>query len=514
MKPCPQSSAASDAPTAARSSYWLTRFMILRLLGFVYLVAFLVAANQIVPLIGAHGLLPVDAFFERVRGALGSEAAGLARLPTLFWFAHSDATLVAAAWLGAAISAVVLAGCANALMLAALWALYLSFVHAGQDWYGYGWEIQLCETGFLAIFLCPLLDARPFPKRPPPMPVIWLCRWLIARIMLGAGLIKLRGDESWRNLTALYYHFETQPIPGPLSRWFHFLPRVALKAGVVFNFVAELAAPWAVFAPRTWRHVGGAIMVALQVVLILSGNLSFLNWLTLVPALAYFDDSLWAKILPRALVRRAEVAAGGAEPSRAMTRIAWGVAVLVAVLSVQPVVNLLSLRQVMNTSFDPFELVNTYGAFGSVGQQRLNVVFEGTDAATPDGHADWKPYPYVGLPGDVRRRPPQIAPYQPRLDWQMWFAAMSDYRNYPWTLHLVWKLLHNDPGALSLFAANPFPRTPPRYVRAVLYRYRFAPPGNPAGAWWTREELGLWLPPLSTDDRRLQEFLKAYGWLD
>jgi hypothetical protein len=488
--------------------------VILRLLGLVYLVAFLVAVNQIVPLIGAHGLLPVGAFFERVRTTLGSEAAGFARLPSLFWFAHSDAALLAAAWIGAAISAVVLAGYANALMLAVLWLLYLSFVHAGQDWYGYGWEIQLCETGFLAIFLCPLLDARPFPKRPPPVPVIWLFRWLIFRIMLGAGLIKLRGDESWRKLTALFYHFETQPLPGPLSRWFHFLPRVVLKAGVVFNHVAELIAPWAVFAPRFWRHLGGAIIVALQVVLIFSGNLSFLNWLTLVPALACFDDGLWAKILPRALGRRAKAAAAGAEPSRAMTWTTWAVTAVVAALSIQPVVNLLSSRQIMNGSFDRLELVNTYGAFGTVGQERLNVVFEGTEAATPDEHAGWKPYLYKGLPVRLDHRPPQIAPYQLRLDWQMWFAAMSDYRRYPWTVHLVWKLLHNDAGAVSLFASNPFPDKPPRYVRAVVYRYKFAPAGNAAGNWWTREPLGLWLPPLSTDDARLREFLKAYGWLE
>jgi len=507
---------SSESPPPApepRPTYWLTRFVILRLLGFVYFVAFLVAANQIVPLIGAHGLLPVDSFFERVRAALGSDAAGFARLPSLFWFGHSDTTLVAVAWIGAALSAAVVAGYANALLLAALWALYLSFVHAGQDWYGYGWEIQLCETGFLAIFLCPLLDGRPFPRRAPPLPVIWLFRWLIFRIMLGAGLIKLRGDACWRDLTALDYHFETQPIPGPLSRWFHFLPRVVLRAGVLFNHLAELVAPWAVFAPRRWRHLGGALIVALQVVLILSGNLSFLNWLTLVPALAYFDDSLWTKILPRALVCRAEHAAATAEPSRAMTRTAWVVAVVVAALSIQPVVNLLSSRQVMNTSFDPLELVNTYGAFGSVGRERFNVVFEGTSAATPDDRADWRPYLYRGLPVLLDRAPPQVAPYQLRLDWQMWFAAMSDYQHYPWTVHLVWKLLHNDPGALSLFAANPFPQKPPRYIRAVLYRYHFAAPGNVAGHVWEREPLGLWLPPLAADSDELRRFLASYRWL-
>ncbi len=494
-------------------AYWLTRFVILRLLGLVYLVAFLVAANQILPLAGSHGLLPADAFFDRGRETLGSNAAGFARLPSIFWLGHSDAAFIAAAWLGVALSAVVLAGYANAILMAALWALYLSFVHAGQDWYGYGWEIQLCETGFLAIFLCPLLDGRPFPRRPPSLAVIWLFRWLILRIMLGAGLIKLRGDICWRDLTALYYHFETQPIPGPLSRWFHFLPRWILQAGVLFNHFVELIAPWAVFGPRPWRHVGGVLIVALQIFLILSGNLSFLNWLTLVPALAYFDDSLWRRILPAALVRRVNPAAAAAEPSHAMRRCCWAVAAIVAALSLRPVVNLLSPGQVMNTSFDPLELVNTYGAFGSVGRERRNVVFEGTAAATPDDHAEWRPYPYKGLPVGLGETPPQIAPYQLRLDWQMWFAAMSDYQHYPWTAHLVWKLLHNDAGALSLFAANPFPQKPPRYVRAVLYRYRFAPPGNPAGHVWERERLGLWIPPVSVDSPGLRGFLVAYHWL-
>jgi hypothetical protein len=167
----------------------------------------------------------------------------------------------------------------------------------------------------------------------------------------------------------------------------------------------------------------------------------------------------------------------------------------------------------MNTSFDSLDLVNTYGAFGSVGQERLNVVFEGTDADVPDEHAVWKAYPYVALPVALDRRPPQIAPYQPRLDWQMWFAAMSTPDQYPWTLHLVWKLLHNDPGALSLFAGNPFPQKPPRYIRAVLYRYEFDRPGNPEGNWWKREPLGLWLPPLSVDDPRLISYLEGAGWL-
>lgn len=507
------SEASPSRPPAPAATYWLTRFVLLRLLGVVYAVAFLVAANQIVPLIGADGLLPLGHFLDRVRTALGSTTGGFIRLPTLFWFAHGDAFLVAAAWLGFALSCVVVAGYANALLLAVLWALYMSFVHAGQDWYGFGWESQLLETGFLAIFLVPLLDARPFSRREPPPAVLWLFRWLIFRIMLGSGLIKLRGDAVWRNLTALYYHFETQPLPGPLSRWFHFLPRLALRLGVVFNHVAELVAPWFVFWPNLARRAAGVVIILFQVTLILSGNLSFLNWLTIVPALACLDDGFWARLLPDTLVRRATAAAAAAQPSGAMRRAATVVTVLVLVLSWNPVVNLISPQQVMNTSFDPLDLVNTYGAFGTVGKERLNVVFEGTDAEVPDDRAAWREYPYKGLPVDPFRRPPQVAPYQLRLDWEMWFAAMDAPGQYPWTLHLVWKLLHNDPGALSLFAANPFPGRPPRYIRAVLWRYQFAPPGDPAGRWWRRERLGLWLPLFSADDPDLRRFLAAYDWL-
>jgi hypothetical protein len=246
----------------------------------------------------------------------------------------------------------------------------------------------------------------------------------------------------------------------------------------------------------------------------LGGNLSFLNWLTIVPALACFDDRAWKHALPATLARRAQEAADHALPSRPQQVTAWTVAGLIALLSIQPTLNLLSAGQIMNTSYDPLELVNTYGAFGSVSQHRYNVVFEGTEAADPQAeNAVWREYLYRGLPTDVKRRPPQVAPYQLRLDWQMWFAAMGSAQEYPWTLHLVWKLLHNDPDTLSLFGANPFPDRPPRYVRAVLYEYKFAVPGNPEGAWWTRNQLGLWLPPLSVDDAGLTAFLQQAGWL-
>ena len=496
-----------------RSSYWITRFLILRLLGAIYAFAFLAAINQIVPLIGEHGLLPVGDFLKNISAALGSDAAGFYRLPSLFWFGHSDATLLATAWIGFILSLVVLAGYANALLMFVLWFLYMSFVHVGQDWYGYGWEIQLLETGFLAIFLCPLLDMRPFPNRAPPMPVIILFRWLIFRIMFGAGMIKMRGDASWRDATALYYHFETQPLPGPLSRWFHFLPRVVLRFGVWYNHLAELIAPWFVFWPRMARIIAGIIIIALQIILILSGNLSLLNWLTIVPALACFDDRAWSKILPRAFVHRAETAAAHTKPSKPMLVTSWVLTVVIALYSISPVMNIFSPGQIMNTSFDRLDLVNTYGAFGWVGRERMNIDFEGTMDSVPDEKAIWKSYIYKALPVDLNTRPPQIAPYQLRLDWQIWFASMSTPDEYPWTVNLIYKLLHNEVATLSLFAANPFPEHPPRYVRAVLYKYSFAKPGNPEGRWWKRERMGdTWLPAMSADDPRLMDLMKQNGW--
>ena len=496
-----------------RPTYWLTRFIILRLLGLVYAIAFLVAINEILPLIGSDGLLPVNIFVEHISMGLGSSWAGFMRLPSLFWFIHSDTSLITVAWIGFVISCVVAAGYANAIVLTVLWFLYMSIVHVGQEWYGYGWEIQLLETGFLSIFLCPLFDMRPFPKHAPPFPVISLFRWLIFRIMLGSGLIKLRGDDIWRKGTALYHHFETQPIPGPLSRWFHFLPHSILKMGVWFNFVAELVAPWFVFWPRVARHIAGFVMVLLQVILILSGNLSFLNWLTIIPALACFDDGFWSKILPAKLVRKAEAAEHSAVPSRPMIVTAWIITAIVALLSIRPVANMLSPRQIMNTSFDPLELVNTYGAFGTVGQERYNVVFEGTKEDTTNDRANWKQYIYKGLPVELNQRSPQIAPYQLRLDWQMWFASMASPNEYPWTLNLVWKLLHNDRKAVSLFRNNPFPDSPPKYIRAVLYRYKFANPRNLEGLWWERDRLGIWLPVMSISDTTLVKYLRSEEWI-
>ena len=497
---------------ARGNSYWLTRFLILRLLGLVYAIAFLVAANQLVPLIGAHGLTSAHDFLSHVHSQLGSRTEGMLHLPTLFWFGITDQVMTIFAWFGFVLSLFVLAGYANAILLVVLWVMYMSIVHVGQIWYGYGWEIQLLETGFLSIFLCPLIDGRPFPNSRPPILVFWLFRWLGFRIMVGAGLIKLRGDPCWRDLTCLYYHYETQPIPSPISRYLHFAPRWFHQIEALWNHFVELIVPWFSFGPRTARHVAGVLLVIFQVILIISGNLSFLNYLTIIPFLACFDDTLLRRFLPKSLVRRAEEAAAQSPPSRINDGIAVALSILVAYLSVAPVLNLVGGRQLMNYSFDPLDLVNTYGAFGTVGRERDEIIFEGTNDTFITGETKWMEYEFKAKPGDPNRRPPFIAPYQPRIDWQIWFAAMASPADYPWTFHFVWKLLHNDPGTLSLIANNPFPNAPPHYIRARLYHYQFAPLGEKA--WWKREPIGEWLPALSADDEEFRRVLAAMQWLD
>src|SRR5437667_2517354 len=329
---------------ARGNSYWLTRFIILRLLCSVYAIAFLIAAQQLVPLIGEHGLTPANHFLTSIQTQLGSQMAGMFNIPTLFWFGISDNALSIFAWIGLGLSLVVLGGYANAIILTVLWAMYMSIVHIGQIWYGYGWEIQLLETGFLSIFLCPLLDGRPFPKCRPPIFVFWLFRWLGFRIMIGAGLIKLRGDTCWRDLTCLYYHYETQPIPNPISRYLHFAPAWFHKFGVAWNHFVELIVPWFSFGPRTARHIAGILLVSFQIVLIISGNLSFLNYVTIIPFLACFDDTFWRRIAPVFLVRRMR----DAEPSRLQFALSAALSILVGYLSIAPVTNLISNRQLMN----------------------------------------------------------------------------------------------------------------------------------------------------------------------
>lgn len=365
--------------------------------------------------------------------------------------------------------------------------LYLSIMNVGQTFYGFGWESMLLEAGFLAI----LLGSN---RMAVPLPLIYLLRWMLFRVEFGAGLIKLRGDPCWRNLTCLHYHHETQPLPNPLSLYFHHLPGSVHKLEVIGNFAAQLVIPWGLFFPQPIAGISGALIILTQLWLFISGNYSWLNLLTMVLAVSSFTNAqLYALV-------RAQIPVTLSSPAAYEWAIMVVSAVLI-VLSYWPVHNMLSRRQMMNTSFNPYHVVNTYGAFGSVTKTRYEIVIEGTEDAEIREQPKWKEYEFKAKPGDPKRRPPQIAPYHLRLDWLMWFAAMSpvyDYLQHPWFIILIQKLLQNDSSTLSLLAGNPFP-SGPKAIRARLYRYRFATAKerHDTGHWWIRSLVGEYLPAVS-----------------
>ena len=465
--------------------YWLSRFVFERALGVIYLVAFLVAVNQFRPLLGERGLLPVPRFVRMVR---------FRDAPSLFQLRYSDRLLAVVAWTGVLLAACVVVGLpqagplwASMLVWLTLWALYLSIVNVGQTFYSFGWESLLCEVGALAVFLG---DAR----TAPPVLVVFLMRWLLFRLEFGAGLIKLRGDRCWRDLTCLHYHHETQPMPNPLSWFFHHLPGRAHKVEVVANHFAQLVVPFFLFAPQPIASVAGGIIVLTQTWLILSGNFSWLNFITIVLAIFAFSDSTLNYVFPFD------------QPQLAATPtwfegIVIALTVLVAVLSYWPVRNLLSRRQLMNFSFNRLHFVGSYGAFGHITKTRYEIILEGTDdtAATPA--TTWREYEFRGKPGDPKRIPPQVAPYHLRLDWLMWFAAMGPPERYPWVIELVARLLQGDRPTLKLLRENPFEEHPPALVRARLFQYRFTTPAErrETGAWWARTPVDDYLPPLALD---------------
>ena len=491
------------------SSFLLVRTGVLRLLGLVYFVAFVSAMRQAPALIGEHGLLPARTWLDFAARASGSRFEAFVRLPSIFWIDASDGTIVAACALGALLSLAVMAGVTNGGVMLVLWLLQLSLHSIGQIFWGYGWEIQLLETGMLGALLCPMRGWRPFASAPPTS-TIWLLRWLVVRIMLGAGLIKLRGDPCWRDLTCLVYHYETQPNPSPVSWLLHQMPRSGHVVGAIFNHAVELGAPLLLLGPRPARRTAGVLFVAFQALLIVSGNLSFLNWLTIVPALACFDDDLLVRLVPARWRERvlASARSGATEPSRLHVRVGRAYAVLVGVLSIPVAVNLLSSEQRMNASFTPLNLVNTYGAFGTVSRIRHEVVLQGTHDAEVTESTHWEDYEMPCKPGDVMRRPCLVSPYHYRLDWQMWFAAMSSYEEEPWIATLIDKLLRGDAAVKVLFSRDPFPDDPPRLVRAELYRYELTPRGDPSGAWWQRTRVGEYIRPMAKDDPELGSFLR------
>nr|XP_032618612.1 lipase maturation factor 1 isoform X5 [Chelonoidis abingdonii] len=465
-------------PPLRPGTFWLSRIVLLRCIALLYFVAFLVAYHQNKQLIGEKGLLPCKLYLQNVKryfkGKINLDS--LTYAPTLIWFldwSDMDSNLDCLAGFGLGVSAYVLVtGCANMILMAILWILYLSLVNVGQIWYSFGWESQLLEMGFLGIFLCPLWTLSRLPNYTPPSQiVIWGFRWLIFRIMLGAGLIKIRGDRCWRELTCMDYHYE--------------------------------------------------------VVLIISGNLSFLNWLTIVPSIACFDDTCLGFLFSskegcvkdQVLKIQAKEAAGQRLPLRygcyvrKVVNVTFGL--LITYLSIPVVLNLLNSRQVMNTSFNPLRIVNTYGAFGSITRERTEIIFQGTSSLDPnDPMAVWEEYEFKCKPGDLKRRPCLITPYHYRLDWLMWFAAFQTYEQNEWIIHLAGKLLASEEAALSLIAFNPFEgKAPPRWIRGEHFKYKFSQPGGKhasKGKWWIRKRIGPYFPPVNLQG--LKKFYEARDW--
>jgi Lipase maturation factor len=461
----------------------IARFLIERGLGVVYLVAFVVAARQFPALCGERGLQPAPRFLA---------AVPFRRAPSVFHLRYSDALARLVAVIGGIFAATIVLGLAEQaplpitmLVWLCLWALYQSIVNAGGVFYGFGWETLLLEAGFLAIFLGNDAVA-------PPWLVILAFRWLAFRVEFGAGLIKLRGDPCWRDLTCMEFHHETQPMPNPLSWYAHRAPRWFHRLETVGNFVAQLLLPFGLFLPQPLATIAAVLMIATQLYLVVTGNYAWLNWLTIVAIVAGLDDGAI-----RAAIGAGAPASFGPTPAWFSVLIV-GLAAVVVVLSWWPVRNMASPGQAMNASFNPLHLVNTYGAFGSVSRRRYEVIVEGTSADDPADDAEWREYEFVGKPGDVRRLPPQVAPYHLRLDWLMWFLPLSAAYGEGWFVTFLARLLEGDRPTLTLLRHNPFPASPPTFVRARLFLYEFTTRAErrASGAWWRRTPVGDFMSPV------------------
>lgn len=461
----------------AAPDYQIARTILQRGLALVYLIAFLNVCNQFRPLLGERGLLPVPDY-------LGSSTFRAS--PSLFHWRYSDRLVAAVAWVGMLLSAGVLAGGVDVVPLwvgmlwwLVIWALYLSIVNVGQTFYGFGWESLLLEAGFYAAFLGNADIA-------PSWLVILAFRWLLFRVEFGAGLIKLRGDRCWRDLTCLHYHHETQPMPGPTSRWFHHLPSGLHKVEVAANHFSQLVVPSAFFLPQPAAGVAAVVVLVTQGYLSVSGNYAWLNFVTLLLAFSAIPDSWYGGLgtdvgapapIPLWLLLLTVLLAG---------TVIW--------LSRYPVRNLLGRRQLMNFSFNRLHLVNAYGAFGSVTRHRQELIIEGT---TSDDEG-WRPYEFKAKPTDPMRRPPQWAPYHLRLDWMMWFVPLSPVYGRGWLDRLVERLLEADPATLGLLRRDPFDGRAPAQVRGRLVDYRFSTrkEKRETGAWWTTGDSRILFGPV------------------
>ena len=477
--------------TPERPRYRRTRTILLRALGVVYLAAFASLAVQVDGLIGRRGILPAAELLRAVGAATGAERYW--ELPTLLWLDRSDRALHGLSWGGMATAALLVAGVLPGPCLAVLWLSYLSLTVVGLPFMGYQWDGLLLESGLLAVLFAPWRTVWLGRARREPSPIVlWLIRWLVFRLMFLSGVVKLTsGDPNWRAWEAMKYHYETQPLPTWTSWYVHQLPPWFHALSVGFVFWAELVAPFLVFTPRRPRMLGFWSMMLLQLLIAATGNFGFFNLLTAVLLLALVEGRDWAR-------GAADHVAPPPAPRRGWRRApTWVVAVLVVAVTTMQGLDRAGWSVVFPESLEavrrwvsPLRSLNAYGLFAIMTTERPEVLVEGSrDGVT------WSPYAFRWKPGDVARRPRFTAPHLPRLDWQMWFAALArDCRTQPWFLAFERRLLEGSPAVLGLLERDPFPAAPPRYVRARLFLYRFT--GRGARDWWRREEVGPYCPPI------------------
>ena len=468
--------------------YDLVAWLFLRGLGLIYLAAFLSVALQIRGLVGSEGILPLGEYLAAAHAGWGTDAYW--RLPTLFWLNASDAALMTGAVAGIALSLLVTLGIAQRLALIGLAILYLSFVYAGQLFFTYQWDMLLIEAGFLAVFLTG-----------GSVIVVWLYRLLLFRFLFLAGLVKLAsGDATWQQLTALDYHFFTQPLPSPLAWYAAQLPHWLLAAGTAAALVIELVAVALIFLPRRPRMLAAALIIVFQLGIMLTGSYNWFNLLTVLLCLFLLDDQALRRVLPRGLA--ALIAAHAPHPQRLATAVAAIAACIVVPIGLNLVYAPLAGRNLpvagtMTEALAPLLIVNPYGLFATTTTTRPVIVFEGSD----DNKA-WREYALPYLPGPVDRAPAWSIPYQPRLDWQLWFAAYGSAAQKRWIERLVQRLLEGSPDVLVLFSETPLGARPSKYVRALLYDYHFADARSPGAQrqWWARQLGGTYYPSSSLAD--------------
>lgn len=482
------------------SSYLISRWLFLRLLGLVYVIAFLSLRGQITGLVGVRGILPVRSFLEAVQTNFGS--VGYRLFPTLAWLSSSDASLKLLCGAGAVCGLLVILGVATGPALALAWASYLSLVTVGRDFLSFQWDILLLEVGFLAIFLGPWRPLEPPWRSGSPAAsgtVLWLGRWLLFRVMFLSGAVKLlSGDRNWRNLTALQYHYWTQPLPTPPAWYAAQLPAGFQKLSALMVFALELVIPFLVLAPRRLRLAGAALIAGFQLLIGFTGNYAFFNLLTILLCVLPVDDSFWRHCLPKRVAEgiTAERPAGMLAPAGRALRAALA-AVIVVISGSEMLITFgqadalpAFARQIVDWQ-SPYCLANSYGLFAVMTTSRVEIVVEGSN----DGQS-WLPYEFKYKPGDTRRAPPWVEPHQPRLDWQMWFAALGTYQQNRWFVNFMIRLLEGAPEVTALLQKNPFPDSPPHYIRAMAYDYRFTDFASRqnTGDWWRREPKGSYFP--------------------